>query len=241
MIFDFSKKNILITGSNSGNGLAIANAFIKLKANVIRIDKKFTNKIKSYDIVFDLENYSKIKKLKENIKLKFKKIDVIINNAGISIPSNNSYKNFDLYHRTLAVNLHSPFYIISYISEIMPKNSAVIQITSLGSKFGFKNNPSYQISKAGLAQLAKCAAIDFQKKKIRFNNICPGYIKTNMTIQSFKNKKKSKERIERSIIKRWGVPNDLVGAVIFLSSNYSSYINGSTIDIDGGWSINSAL
>ena len=64
-----------------------------------------------------------------------------------------------------------------------------------------------------------------------------GYIKTKMTLNSFNNPKKSLERISRTISGRWGQPSDLVGAVLFLSSNYSSYINGSSINVDGGWSV----
>jgi|TARA_B110000444_G_scaffold258581_1_gene299869 2-deoxy-D-gluconate 3-dehydrogenase len=237
MIFDFKNKTVIVTGSNSGNGYAIAKAYSDLNANVIRIDKKFSSKLRSKDLVFNLKNYKKVKSLVLKIKKISKKVDILINNAGISEQSLNPYRNFEIYQKTLAVNLHSPFYLISYISEMMPKNSSIVQVTSLGQKFGFKNNPSYQISKAGLAQLTKCAAIDFANKKIRVNNICPGYIKTSMTKKSYKNISKSKERINRTISKRWGVPEDLVGSVLFLTTKYSSYINGTSIDVDGGWSI----
>jgi 2-deoxy-D-gluconate 3-dehydrogenase len=237
MIFDFKNKTVIVTGSNSGNGYAIAKSYSDLNANVIRIDKKFSSKLRSKDLVFNLKNYKKVKSLVLKIKKISKKVDILINNAGISEQSLNPYRNFEIYQKTLAVNLHSPFYLISYISEMMPKNSSIVQVTSLGQKFGFKNNPSYQISKAGLAQLTKCAAIDFANKKIRVNNICPGYIKTSMTKKSYKNIIKSKERINRTISKRWGVPEDLVGSVLFLTTKYSSYINGTSIDVDGGWSI----
>ena len=71
---------------------------------------------------------------------------------------------------------------------MMPKNSSIIQITSLGQKFGFKKNPSYQISKAGLSTY-KISCCGSSRKKIRVNNVCPGYIKTNMTKKVFKSKK----------------------------------------------------
>ena len=172
--FNFIDKNILVTGSNSGSGLAIDNAFSYLVANVIRIDKKFSSKVKSVDIRFDLSDYKKIPQLIAKIKKITKKIDILVNNAGISEKSLDPYKDFKTYHKTLSVNLHSPFYLISFINKMMPKNSSIVQITSLGQRFGFKNNPSYQISKAGLAQLTKCAALDFEKKKIRVNSVCQG-------------------------------------------------------------------
>ena len=237
MNIKFKNKTVIVTGSNSGNGYAIARAYAKLQANVIRIDKKFNSKLKSHDIKFDLENYKDVKNLVIKIKKITKKVNILINNAGISEQCPYPYTNFKSYHKTLAVNLHAPFYLISYLSKMMPKNSSIIQITSLGGKFGFKDNPSYQISKAGLTQLTKCTAIDLAKKKIRVNNVCPGYIKTNMTKKSFKNNSKSYERIKRTILSRWGLPEDLVGSVLFLSSEYSSYINGVTLDVDGGWTV----
>ena len=233
----FFKKNIIVTGGNSGCGLAISDTFLKFQSNVIRIDKKFDNKIGSLDLIFDLEKYEKIDLLINKIKKKYKKIDVLINNAGTTHPSENCWENYRVYHKTLSVNLHAPFYLISKLINIMPANSSIIQITSMGSKLGFKNNPSYQISKAALAQLTKCGAVDFKSKKIRFNNICPGYVQTKMTEKSFKSKKRRKSIIERTISNRFGKTGDIVNAVIFLASPDSSYINGTTLDVDGGYQV----
>jgi len=233
----FFKKNVIITGGNSGSGLSISKAFLDLGSNVIRIDKKFDAKIGSSDLIFNLEKYEKINVLINKIKKKFKKVDVLVNNAGITIPSKDSWKNYEIYHKTLAVNLHAPFYLISKIVSIMSGNSSIIQITSLGSRLGFKNNPSYQISKAALAQLTRCAAVDFKSKKIRFNNICPGYIKTNMTKKSYKSKKRRELIVNRTISNRFGETGDIVNAVIFLASSNSSYINGVTLDVDGGYQV----
>ena len=233
----FSKKNVIVTGGNSGSGLAISKTFLNMGSNVIRVDKKFDNKIGSSDFIFNLEKYEKVEILINKIKKKYNKVDVLINNAGITLPSENAWKNYNVYHKTLSVNLHAPFYLISKIIGIMSKNSSIIQITSLGSKLGFKNNPSYQISKAALAQLTRCAAVDFKSKKIRFNNICPGYDKTNMTEKSFKSKKRRKSIIERTISNRFGETKDIVNAVIFLASQNSSYINGITLDVDGGYQV----
>ena len=117
------------------------------------------------------------------------------------------------------------------------KSGSIINITSLGADLGFSNNPSYQISKSGLKQLTKSIAIDWGKKGIRCNNIKPGYIETNMTKKNKKNSLNFRKKLERMIIPRWGLPSDIVGAAIFLLSDESSYITGSDIVIDGGWSI----
>ena len=83
--------------------------------------------------------------------------------------------------------------------------------------------------------MTKSLAIDFKNKNINVNSILPGYIKTQMTIKSYNNKKKRDKRTNRTILKRWGNPEDIVGAAIFLASNASNYMTGSEIIIDGGW------
>ena len=100
---------------------------------------------------------------------------------------------------------------------------------------GFPNNPGYIASKGGVMALTKALAIDLSPKSIRVNNIVPGYIKTDMTHKSFKDKKMYNERLDRMIIKRWGSVKDITGAAIFLASDSSSYVTGTDVIIDGGW------
>ncbi len=114
-------------------------------------------------------------------------------------------------------------------------SGSIVNITSLGSELAFPDNPSYQMSKAGLKQLSKSIARDWGAKGIRANNICPGYMKTSMTEKSFNSPELKAARSERMILPRWGEPEDLVGAAIFLLSKASSYITGSDIYVDGGW------
>ena len=117
----------------------------------------------------------------------------------------------------------------------MKKGGSIINISSIGSKIGFPNNPSYLSSKGALNQLTKSLANDFAEANIRVNALLPGYIKTKMTEKSFKNENENKKRIDRMILKRWGKPKDIIGAAIFLCSESSSYVTGSEIVIDGGW------
>ena len=98
-----------------------------------------------------------------------------------------------------------------------------------------KNNPAYNISKAGLNALTHSFALDFSKEKIRVNSICPGYIKTNMTKKSYFNKIQKRARTNRIINARYGNPEEVADLVIFLASKKSSYINAEEIIIDGGF------
>jgi NAD(P)-dependent dehydrogenase (short-subunit alcohol dehydrogenase family) len=234
-MFSLKDKVIIVTGANSGIGLAISRGLVAYQANVIRIDKIFTKKLSTfYDIKFDLRNLNQIKKIIFFIEKKFKKIDGLINNAGITFSNNFSEKAFK---ETMTVNLYAAYNLAKFVCPIMAKNKngSIINISSLNSKFGFKNNPSYQISKAGIDQLTRSIAVDWGYKNIRCNNIVPGYINSNMTRKT--KKLKNNPRITRTVLNRWGEPEDLIGAAIFLMSNASSYVSGSDIVVDGGWSI----
>ena len=155
---------------------------------------------------------------------------------GVTTNSTNFYDE-KILKKTLSVNLIAAYNLSNQVCKIMSKRKkgSIINITSLAAERGFIGNPSYQVSKAGLKQLTKALACDWGQKNIRINNVCPGYIKTPMTMRSFKNSKLKKNRDTRMILKRWGSPKDLIGPCIFLASDSSSYITGSDIFVDGGW------
>ncbi len=115
------------------------------------------------------------------------------------------------------------------------KSGSIINITSLSSEQGFPNNPGYAASKGGIKAFTKSLAIDLGSKGIRVNCVIPGYIKTDMTINSYNQMKTNKERLERIILNRWGNPDDLIGTFIFLISDASKYITGIDLPVDGGW------
>jgi NAD(P)-dependent dehydrogenase (short-subunit alcohol dehydrogenase family) len=122
----------------------------------------------------------------------------------------------------------------------MIKNNqgSIINITSINSELAFPRNPSYVASKGGLKMLGKSFAKDLGIHGIRVNNIGPGYIKTNMTKNSFKNKKLKQTIEKHTMLNRWGTPEDLIGPAIFLASDSSRYVTGQDIYVDGGWLAN---
>ena len=236
----FNIKNFvtIVTGSGRGIGLKIAEGFYEYGAKVIRIDLNL-KKHKLYkfdDYIIDLTKQKLVDRCVNEIKHKYGRIDVLINNAGVTTNSTNFYDE-KILKKTLSVNLIAAYNLSNKVCKIMSKRKkgSIINITSLAAERGFIGNPSYQVSKAGLKQLTKALACDWGQKNIRINNVCPGYIKTPMTLRSFKNSKLKKNRDTRMILKRWGEPKDLVGPCIFLASDSSSYITGSDIFVDGGW------
>lgn len=239
--FSVENKIVVVTGGGSGNGLAISRGLIDAGAKVVRVDQSFANKLDQSctDIICDLSSRQQIMHLAENIKMSFPNIDGLVNNAGVSLFSKNPYDDFDVYQKTISINLHAAFYLTSHLIDLMlRKGGAIVNITSLGAHLGFPDNPAYQIAKAGLSQFTKAISKDWAHQGIRANNICPGYIKTNMTKGSYENPERNAERVSRMLIKRWGEPNDLVAPVIFLLSEGSSYITGIDLHVDGGWMIN---
>jgi 2-deoxy-D-gluconate 3-dehydrogenase len=169
------------------------------------------------------------------------RIDVLINNTGVSFPSNDCY-NENIWDRTFEVNLNGAFPSSSKVAELMKKkrNGSIINITSLGAELGFPGNPSYTASqkKGGLKQLSKAMSVDLSQHNIRVNNICPGYFRTDMTQKSYNDSDFKETRNKRIMLKRWGNPSDLVGPCIFLASKAAMYITGIDLPVDGGWLAN---
>ena len=250
-LFSIEGKVIIITGSGRGIGYQLAVELAKYSAIIYSLDKKFAKKIpKNFssniiEIKCDITDYSKIKQVFKKIFVKEKRIDVLINNAGVSFASqkkNQSYSEKD-WIQTINVNLTGSFYCSQEVIKYMLKqrNGSIVNITSINAELGFPRNPAYNASKGGLKMLGKAFAKDWSKFGIRVNNIGPGYIKTEMTSKRFANKKTRLERQNQTLLGRWGEPDDLIGPCIFLASDASKYMTGQDLYIDGGWITNSGL
>jgi len=240
-LFSIKDKVIVVTGSAQGNGRAIADGMLKLGAKLCNVDirsheKHYNNKINASVYKADLSIKQDMEKLIDSIVRDHGEIDVLINNAGVTTKfTDDNDKAFENWNKSHAINLRAPYYLSTIVSGYMPKGSSIINITSLSAEVGFKGNPSYVSSKGGLKQLSKALANDLGEKEIRVNSVTPGYIKTEMTATSYNDPSLRNSREGHMIIKRWGEPDDLLGACIYLSSKASSYVTGTDIIVDGGW------
>jgi NAD(P)-dependent dehydrogenase (short-subunit alcohol dehydrogenase family) len=231
-------KTILITGASGTIGSTLARSFVETESVVYGTDIVKTSYLNKFFFEGDLSDDDIFNEFK--LWLADKSIDVLVNCIGVSKNNQDAFdeNNFDY---TLKVNLKIPFKLCGFLITKTLKTDnklSIINITSLGAHQGFPLNPTYQVSKAGLSQLTKSISVDYSKDGIRANNVVPGYIKSNMTIDSYNNEIKRTERINRSAMKRWGEPSDLIGAVHFLASDESSFVTGADIFVDGGWNIN---
>ena len=237
-IFSLKHKTALITGGSKGIGAEIALAFVKAGANVICLSrsKSSENKqINSYYRQCDISNYKKFQSICESINSDYGGIDVLVNAAGISLPKYEDANEFERFNKTVSINLSATYQCCQLASSFMHKGGSIINITSIGAFLGFPDNPGYVASKGGIQALSRALALDFSKNNIRVNDIAPGYIKTDMTLKSYDDPVANQSRLNQMMIKRWGEPKDIVGAAIFLASDASSYITGSSLVIDGGW------
>jgi gluconate 5-dehydrogenase len=234
-LFDLNGKIALVAGSSRGIGFALANALKENGAYVIGLSREPNKKnFLSEHYICDVTKKSNIEDILTKLIRNKIKIDIVIFAAGISSVDNVT-DEYEKFVQVLNTNLLSNFNLINTLKPILNKNSSIINISSINSIQGFPGNPGYVASKGGVEALTRSLAIDLSDDKIRVNCIRPGYIITDMTINSYNNKKQNLNRKNRTILNRWGKTEDLIGPMLLLASNASLYMTGSIITVDGGW------
>lgn len=240
-LFSLQGRVAIVTGAARGNGLAIAKGLADFGATVWFVDvlKAKVSRENCFFVKGNVTSDEEMKKLISEIMTTRGKINILVNNAGIAKEALSVNCSLEAWDENLSVNLLAPFRLSQLVAKQMIKQKAggsIINVTSVSAHFGFSNNPAYAASKGGLSALTRALAKDWAKYGIRVNNICPGYIHTAMTEKSFNDPQLRAIRLERTMIKRYGEPEDLVGAAVFLASDASSYVTGTDIHIDGGLS-----
>lgn len=240
-LFSLHNRVALVSGASRGIGLAIARGFEKAGATVIGIGtsaapaEALTGKCAYRQC--DVTDKLKFRALCDSLFKEHGGLHIYLHAAGITLPSATGAATMDNFDKTIDINLKAAYHCCLTASEHMKQGQggSIINVTSIGSVLGFPENPGYVASKGGLRLLSKALAFDLADKNIRVNNLAPGYIHTSMTDKSFNDPQRHQERLTRMMIKRWGTPEDLIGAAIFLASDASSYITGQDIFVDGGW------
>ena len=241
-MIDLANINIILTGATGGIGSEILNKLIKCNANVIATgtNEEKLNKLKKNfpNIIikkFDISNHSLIESFIDECNKDFNnKIDVLINNAGITKDNLSIRMKDDEWNKVIEINLTSTFLMSKNTIKKMlkNKNGKIINITSVVAHTGNLGQSNYAASKSGIVGMSKSLAIEYGKKNIKINCISPGFIKTDMTDKISEDYiQKLKEKIS---LGKFGIPEDVANAVIFLSSSMSDYITGETIHVNGG-------
>ena len=239
---NLKKKNIIVTGASGGIGNAIIKKLSETGANILasgtRIEKleELKKNFKGLKILkFDISQSDKIEEFIENATNELGgSLYGIVNNAGITQDNLAIRMSLDEWQKVININLTSTFLMSKFAIKKMLKNKSgkIVNITSVVGHTGNLGQANYTASKAGIVAMSKSLAIEYAKKNININCISPGFIKTAMTD---KIDDKFKEVIISKIPSaRLGKPDDIANAVLFLSSDQSSYINGETIHVNGG-------
>jgi NAD(P)-dependent dehydrogenase (short-subunit alcohol dehydrogenase family) len=229
-----------VTGAGRGIGHQLALALRNNGAIVVGVDMAFSegSDLLDHELCCDLIDDSNIDRIFDFIEKNYGHLDVLVNCAGITMPSKEPYP-MEYWKKTFLINVDVPFALTTRLVPLMKESNspAVINITSLNAALAFPNNPAYVASKSALAGLTRSMALDLGSKGIRVNSIAPGYIKTKMTGESWTNLEKRAARANRTVLNRWGTPDDLVGPLLFLASDSSAYVTGHALFVDGGWAI----
>ena len=237
-LFSIKDKLVIITGCGSGIGLELARGFILNGAKVIGISRSKPQEKIAFKLFYecDLNDEKKLKSIIQYMKDEEIKINSLLNVAGISIAKSISQSEISRFDQTFSTNVRSMFNIINNLKPLFVSGSSIINFSSIGANLGFPDNPSYCASKGAVLSLSRALSNDFGSQNIRVNCITPGYFHTKMTTLSFKNANEKNKRENRTSLGRWGEVKELLGASIYLASDASSYVTGTELVIDGGWS-----
>ncbi len=240
-MIDFKNKKILITGATGGIGGAIVEKFLILGGEVLASGTKnekleeLKNKYPNINILkFDISEHSKIEEFIENSHSRLSGLDVIVNNAGITLDNLSLRMKDHEWQKVIDINLTSTFLLCKYSLKKMLKNKfgRIVNITSIVGHTGNLGQANYSASKSGIIGMSKSLAIEYAKKNITINCVSPGFIQSNMTDKISDSLKEV--LASRIAMGKLGTGEDVANSVAFLSSDAASYITGETIHVNGG-------
>jgi 2-deoxy-D-gluconate 3-dehydrogenase len=246
--FKLDGKVAFVTGSSSGLGQAMALGLAEAGADVIchasraggareTVEKIIAAGRRSAEVAGDLADRETPRRMIAEVIETFGRIDVLVNNAGTIRRSPAVDFSEEDWMTVLEINLSSIFRLSQAAAKNMIENGGgkIVNIASLLSFQGGITVPAYTASKSGVAGLTKAFANEWAKHKINVNAIAPGYFATNNTAALQADETRNRQILERIPAGHWGNPEDLQGAVVFLSSAASDYLQGHILVVDGGW------
>jgi len=246
-IFDISGNIALITGSGGGLGLVMARGLAGFGAKVIlhgRNQEKVQSSAKKmaeegFDVgscTFDVANSGAIQEGIRKLTEEHGPIDILVNNAGMQHRSPLEEFPEEAWDKVISTNLKAPWLIAKAVAGdmIRRRKGKIINICSIQSELGRPTITPYATSKGGLKMLTRGMAVEWAKHNIQVNGIGPGYFKTDLTRALHEDPEFDRWLCSRTPSNRWGDPEELIGALVFLASDASSYVNGQIVYVDGG-------
>ncbi|TPN89177.1 SDR family NAD(P)-dependent oxidoreductase [Aquimarina algicola] len=246
-------KVVIVTGAGSGIGAAIAKHFAKHNAKVIVSDynaekaRNTINEIKANQgeatlILADVTKYEDIENLISKTVSVYGRLDIMVNNAGVGPKNVVRTADYTLedWHNVIAVNQTGVFYGMQLALKqmLLQGEGNIVNIASLAGLKASRNNISYSASKFAVVGMTKSAALEYATKNIRVNAICPGYTESPLLDKLLATHSEMDQRLKSVIpMKRYGYPDEIAEAVVWIASDTTKFITGQTITLDGGTSL----
>ncbi|MDO5381437.1 MAG: 2-dehydro-3-deoxy-D-gluconate 5-dehydrogenase KduD [Eubacteriales bacterium] len=246
-LFKLDGKVAIVTGANTGLGQGMAVALAQAGAKVVGVARRScedTRKLIERDggcfteVIADLSSMEVIPLIINGALDAYGRVDILVNNAGIIKREDAIDFSEENWDSVIQVNEKMVFFLSqAFAKQLIKQNEGgkIINVCSMLSYQGGIRVPSYTASKSAVMGLTKAMANEWAQYNINVNAIAPGYMATNNTAQLRADSDRSEAIIDRIPAGRWGTPDDMKGAVVYLASDASSYVNGFTIAVDGGW------
>ena len=238
----------ILTGIGKGLGLNLAKQLLQDGTQVVGINRSIPNDIaylkqfENFDFYkCDISNFRGITKIIDKIFSKYKKIDFLVNNAGVRARSSLNKADIKKFEEVFKINTFGPIHISKKLLDKIYSNPQkkehfkIINISSIVGIRGFKDLSIYSSSKAALDSFTQSISLEYADRGLIINSVAPGFIKTSYYEKFTKNKELYKWTLDNIPMKRWGEEFEVIELLMFLINSKSNYINGSIITIDGGW------
>ncbi len=248
-VFRLDSRVALVTGGHKGLGFVMAQALAEAGADVVVTSRSKENAEASaaalaqstgrraLGVVVDVADSAQIKAMVQTILDQFGRIDILVNNAGINIRK--PIEDFDeaSWDQVQTTNLKAPFLCCQAVGRSMKeqRSGRIINIASMLGMTALPERSAYCASKAGLIQLTKVLALEWAPYNVTVNALCPGPFATDLNIPVMKNPQANQFFVDHIPLGRWGRPEELKGVITFMASDASSFMTGSAIAFDGGW------
>jgi 2-dehydro-3-deoxy-D-gluconate 5-dehydrogenase len=244
--FSLAGKAAIVTGANTGLGQAMALALASAGADIAAVCRSPAHETgaqiqalgrRFVNLEADLRSTEPVPIIVESALAAFGRIDILVNNAGMIRRADAVDFTEEDWDDVLNVNLKSAFFLAQGVGRhlIASGGGKIINIASMLSFQGGIRVPSYTASKSGIAGITRLLANEWAAHGVNVNAIAPGYMATANTTQLRADPARNQAILDRIPARRWGKPSDLAGAVVFLSSTASDYVNGAILPVDGGW------
>jgi len=242
--FDFLGRRVLVTGGSRGIGHGIARAFADAGAQVIITGRKASPTEYDADLSdfeyrqLEMTDRAALDSLAEEVS----ELDVLVNNAGGSFPGGRDEWEPDVFEEAVATHLSSGFRLAVGLKDKIARSrieggGSVLNMASMSAYFAVTVVPGYGAGKAAVVQMTKNLAVAWARDNVRVNAVAPGLILTDMTAVMKGVEELEGKEIGRTPMARWGTPEDVAPAALFLASPAARFITGQTLKIDGGYSV----